>query len=236
MEIKLLNSRYFLTMPEEYPCPYFKDGRICRVEFTFPLERSTNIYEWLLREGYRRSSSVFYRNICPGCRECIPIRLKPEFFKLSKSQRRNIASNWDIKIEYTLSSINETKKKIFEKYISEIHQRPVEPSLQNEMEHIHYGFDTTLEMDYYLEGRLVGVGIVDVSEHSLSSVYFYYDPDVRKKALGVFSIIKEIETCKKLKKEYYYLGYYIASVKKMSYKKAFRPYELLIDGKWLQGQ
>ena len=38
-------------------------------------------------------------------------------------------------------------------------------------------------------GRLLGVGICDRAPHSLSSVYFYFDPSESKRSLGTFAAL-----------------------------------------------
>ncbi|HEX8947562.1 MAG TPA: hypothetical protein VF790_01300, partial [Dissulfurispiraceae bacterium] len=77
-----------------------------------------------------------------------------------------------------------------------------------------------------------GVGIVDEGRDSLSSNYFYYDTSFLERRLGVFSILNEISLARSLKKRYYYLGFYIEETQKMSYKKHFRPNQILEGGKW----
>ena len=94
----------------------------------------------------------------------------------------------------------------------------------------------TINMDYRLNGKLVGVGVVDLGAVSLSSNYFYYDTsdEIMKRSIGTFTILKEIEFCKERGIPYYYLGYYLSECKKMSYKGRFLPHELLIDGEWIR--
>ena len=87
-------------------------------------------------------------------------------------------------------------------------------------------------MDYYLEDRLVGVGIVDEGRDSLSSNYFYYDTDFPERRLGVLSILREMALAGVMRKKYYYLGFYIEENPKMSYKKFFRPNQVLENGEW----
>lgn len=69
-------------------------------------------------------------------------------------------------------------------------------------------------MKYYLEDHLLAVGVVDLLAESLSSVYFYYDPDYKKYSLGVYGVLQEIEFVRHRKLthpefKYYYMGYYI---------------------------
>ena len=47
-------------------------------------------------------------------------------------------------------------------------------------------------MKYYFKGKLIGVGVVDMVDDGLSSVYFFYDPKYKENRLGVFSSIIEI--------------------------------------------
>jgi arginine-tRNA-protein transferase len=97
---------------------------------------------------------------------------------------------------------------------------------------LHCGYAGTIEMDYTLEGRLIAVGIVDEGRDSLSSNYFYYDTDFLERRLGVFSILSEIVLAGSMKKGYYYLGFYIEETEKMSYKRHFRPNQILEEGEW----
>lgn len=47
-------------------------------------------------------------------------------------------------------------------------------------------------MKYVLDGRLIGVGVVDLMPQGLSSVYFFYDHTFKEYRLGVFSSLVEI--------------------------------------------
>lgn len=48
-------------------------------------------------------------------------------------------------------------------------------------------------MKYFFKGKLIGIGVVDMVDEGLSSVYFFYDPKYKEHRLGVFSSIIEIE-------------------------------------------
>lgn len=80
---------------------------------------------------------------------------------------------------------------------------------------------------YWLEGKLICVGVVDWLSHSLSSVYLYYDPDFSDYNLGVYSALQEIKFCLDNEIPYYYLGFYVPGCSKMEYKAAYKPSELL---------
>jgi len=106
----------------------------------------------------------------------------------------------------------------------------VEPSLQNK-DVPPCGFGS-FHQQYYLDDKLIAVGVVDVLPECLSSVYFFYDPAYHFLDLGVISALREIEWVQNIAKEcpnlkYYYLGFYIHSCQKMKYKGKYKPSDLL---------
>jgi arginyl-tRNA--protein-N-Asp/Glu arginylyltransferase len=70
-------------------------------------------------------------------------------------------------------------------------------------------------------------------EAGLSAVYTFYDPDHEKRSLGTLAILWQIDETRRRQLPSLYLGYWIRECQKMSYKIAFRPIELLINGEWL---
>lgn len=84
---------------------------------------------------------------------------------------------------------------------------------------------------YYLKGKLIAFGVLDILPSCLSSVYFVWDPDYHDFSLGKVGTMREIGLAKKLKIPYYYMGYYIHKCVKMRYKGQYRPSELL-DPEW----
>ncbi|KAJ2991855.1 hypothetical protein HDV02_003411 [Globomyces sp. JEL0801] len=85
---------------------------------------------------------------------------------------------------------------------------------------------------YFINDKLVAVGVLDILPNCVSSVYFIYDPDFGHLSLGTYSALKEISTTIMLNQKYpdikyYYLGYYIHSCQKMRYKAQYKPSQLL---------
>ncbi|KAG7810871.1 hypothetical protein KL921_002499 [Ogataea angusta] len=74
---------------------------------------------------------------------------------------------------------------------------------------------------YYIEDKLVALGILDILPNSVSSVYFIWDPDYAHLGLGTLSALRELVLTEQLGKEYYYLGYYADDCHKMKYKAKF---------------
>ncbi|VDK71027.1 unnamed protein product [Onchocerca ochengi] len=87
---------------------------------------------------------------------------------------------------------------------------------------------------YYLDDRLIAVGVIDILPRCLSAKYLYYNPDYEFLTLGTYTALREIAFTQELAKErpqlhYYYMGFYIHSCQKMRYKRRFRPSDLLCD-------
>ncbi|XP_058791844.1 arginyl-tRNA--protein transferase 1 isoform X3 [Phymastichus coffea] len=85
---------------------------------------------------------------------------------------------------------------------------------------------------YWLNGTLIAVAVLDILPSCVSSVYFFYDPAYAHLSLGTFSSLREVFLTRQLNKyapnlKYYYMGYYIHSCPKMRYKGKMRPSKLL---------
>ncbi len=225
-----------VTFKEKYPCPYFEDGRTTAIEYLFPNEDDMKRYHEFLAKGYRRIGQIFYRNVCEECDDCKPIRIETGKFMESRSHKRTLNKNKDVHVEILRDpSLTAEKIRLFEKYINTKHERDKDEEQGdplNTLVGIHYGYPGIIEMDYYLEEKLIGVGILDEGRDALSSNYFYYDTDFLDRRLGILSILKEIALARSMKKKYYYLGFYIEENPKMSYKKSFRPNQILEKGRW----
>ncbi|KAG5831385.1 hypothetical protein ANANG_G00303190 [Anguilla anguilla] len=90
----------------------------------------------------------------------------------------------------------------------------------------------SFHQQYWLDGRIVAVGVIDVLPTCVSSVYLYYHPDCAALSLGTYSALREIAFTRQLQGQspklcYYYLGFYIHSCPKMRYKGQYRPSDLL---------
>ncbi|XP_033005401.1 arginyl-tRNA--protein transferase 1 isoform X4 [Lacerta agilis] len=90
----------------------------------------------------------------------------------------------------------------------------------------------SFHQQYWFDGKIIAVGVIDILPKSVSSVYLYYDPDYSSLSLGVYSALREIAFTRQLHEKapdlcYYYMGFYIHSCPKMRYKGQYRPSDLL---------
>uniref|UniRef100_A0A8C6MLP3 Arginyl-tRNA--protein transferase 1 n=1 Tax=Nothobranchius furzeri TaxID=105023 RepID=A0A8C6MLP3_NOTFU len=106
---------------------------------------------------------------------------------------------------------------------------PLEAESSPDGPEVGYG---SFHQQYWLDGRIVAVGVIDILPTCVSSVYLYYHPDFASLSLGSYSALREIAFTRQLQKQspklsYYYLGFYIHSCPKMRYKGQYRPADLL---------
>jgi len=221
-----------LFQAENGPCPYRPEG--LWVSYSFDLEKiNPAFYEQLMRIGFRRSGHTFYKNNCPGCNDCIPIRIPVDAFKPSKSQRRNLRKNEDIVIQRTPVKMEMEAFELYKHYVTKWHKTDTPPELE---EFYNFLVVTPLEtqmLKFFYQNELVGISWVDILPRSLSSVYFAFNPDFAKRGPGIFSLLKEIELCKQLRKKWLYLGFWVKGSPNMSYKSQYHPHELMVNGEWI---
>lgn len=80
---------------------------------------------------------------------------------------------------------------------------------------------------YRLDGRLIAIGVIDLMPHAVSGVYFIYHPDFEQYSFGKLSALREAALAVEGGYQYYYMGYYIHTCKKMKYKGDYRTQEVL---------
>lgn len=198
------------------------------------------MYHRFMDAGFRRSGKLVYQPVCAGCRACMSLRVPVDTFQPSKSQRRCIRRNADLRIQSAAPVATEEKFELYRRYLSLWHGRAGEAGEDGDdtweaLESFLYDSPVeTVEFCYRDgAGRLLAVGICDVCADSLSSVYFYHDPAESKRSLGTLGVLREIESARSLGVPHYYLGYWVKDCGAMQYKASFRPCEVLgPDGVW----
>ncbi|MBN2798164.1 MAG: arginyltransferase [Deltaproteobacteria bacterium] len=219
-------------------CPYLPD-RLARMPMYRQLDRlGPPEADARFARSERRVGSSLYRPQCPSCQACMGIRVPVEGFQPSKSQRR-VLRRWQQvggAVEGASPSWSPEKLALFNRH-------KVERGLsQNEQAFSPVGYVSwliqtctdTVELQYRVGSRLVGVSILDLGARSASSVYFYFDPDpaLSHLSLGTLSALHEIDLCARTGRTHYYLGLYVEGNDHMRYKTSFRPYELLQGEVW----
>lgn len=212
---------------QESACPYFADRRPTKTAIAAPRNLSDQEFTRTLLSGMRRSGTLVYRPLCDNCRKCIPLRVDPDQFQPTRSQMR-VLKRCDpvFNSEFDAVSLTEEKVELYRRYQSVKHGEDLGPS---EAAEIYERFlietcVTTRELRWRTkQGKLVGVGVLDLTADALSSVYFFWDPDFASFGLGTFSVLKEIALAKSLGLKHYYLGYFVPGSSAMEYKAHFGP-------------
>lgn len=219
-------------------CPY-REGQVARMPLYRQLRRLTPAQaDERFANAERRVGSCLYATACPNCNACEGLRIPIAAFSPSKSQRRLI-NRWEGlgRIEYGAPTPSPEKLDLFNRHKRERGLTTEDDEPMTEQGYVgwlvHSCFQT-MEMRYYLGDRLVGVGIVDIGKRSMSSVYFYFDPDpeLSKFAPGNYSVLQEIELCRRTRRQHLYLGLYVEDCDRLNYKARYRPHERLSDGDW----
>lgn len=222
-----------LTVLAPVPCPYLPDRHeTIRAVMASSIDGET--YRAFMDAGFRRSGRMLYQPVCESCRECVPLRVRVDRFELSKSQRRRWRNNADLAVTVGKPELTDEKFDLYARYVRDWHKRPDEAEPESLRSFLYDSPTDTLEFDYRdPSGRLLAVGICDVSRSSLSSVYFYFEPEQARRGLGTFGALFELDWARRQNIAYYYLGYWVRECAAMSYKASFTPHELLADdGSW----
>ena len=187
-----------------------------------------------LAGGDRRVGRMIYRTDCPTCRACEPIRIPTQEFRASKSQRRILRKNEDVRVLMAPASFAPEKLALFNRH-------KLERGLSsNERAYTRSGYERwliescvdTREFRYMLGDKLIGVSILDFGKEDVSSVYFYFDPDHDDRSLGTFSALFEIQWMRSQGMRHYYLGLYVGECAHLNYKSRYYPHHRLINGDW----
>jgi leucyl-tRNA---protein transferase len=89
-----------------------------------------------------------------------------------------------------------------------------------------------LPTEYQPDGELVAAVLCDVMGDGISLIYSFYDPTLASRSLGTFVILDMIRRAERLNLPYLYLGFWVNTSPKMSYKGRFMPQERLGPEGW----
>ncbi len=218
-------------------CSYFRDGRPARTAYAQPYRPLRPAeFECAMQFGMRRSGTILYRPLCPNCRKCQPFRIDVARFEPSKSQRRVIRKCEGLfEVRAHRPPVDPEHLGLFAKYQAGQHgEHGIEPSLESYERFLGDTIVETMELSWRgKSGNLAAVGIVDLLPSGVSTVYFYWDPDLRDLSLGTYSALTEIDLCRKWNRPYYYLGFLVPGAPTMNYKASFGAAEVWNGVRWV---
>ncbi|XP_042711265.2 arginyl-tRNA--protein transferase 1 isoform X15 [Chrysemys picta bellii] len=184
----------------------------------------------------------------PPCRKAKDIRKERKLHKLLQNQTHSLEGTPSQVEPQVLLSQNSKSKANQPKSIEDFIFVSLPDDATHQLEFTRFLCDSPLEAEnppsgpdcgygsfhqqYWLDGKIIAVGVIDILPYCVSSVYLYYDPDYTFLSLGVYSALREIAFTRQLHEKaselcYYYMGFYIHSCPKMRYKGQYRPSDLL---------
>ena len=223
---------YLLT--KATPCPYLK-GRVEK-RIATELTHNNKIYNELALNGFRRVENWMYRPICDNCSSCKSYRVEIKNFKFTKSLKR-VAKNLSF-LNYKIVKNSATLEhfQLFQKYQQNRHSG----GSMSEMDEDEFTsmietspIQTSLMEFRDTNKKLIGVVLLDISGNDLSAVYSFFDPSLDKLGVGNFMITQGVLFGQKNNYNYLYLGYYVKEITSMSYKKRFKPGQILENNDWV---
>jgi arginine-tRNA-protein transferase len=238
-------------------CGYRPD-RFWSLEYQQVGELSLAEYHALLIQNWRRFGTMLFRPACTGCSACRSLRVPVATFQPDRSQRRCREQNdGSVTLRIGKPSVSEAKLALYDRYhaFQSDHkgwpQHPAKEPGEYGDSFVDHPFPVE-EWCYYVGRQLVGVGYVDVlapvpargrlplatvdgepMAGGLSAIYFFYDPDQRRRSLGTWNVLRLIAEAARRGLPHVYLGYYVEGSPSMVYKGRFRPNQLRgDDGVW----
>ena len=232
-----LERLLFFTTPE-HDCSYLPDQKSTTL-FVDPkaIITKTN-YSALSDLGFRRSGKHFYRPYCTDCQACTPIRVNASAFTPTRSQKRILKKNNDLKTQILKADFHEDHYLLYEKYLHSRHSDGdmYPPSRSQYRSFLVDGHSSTQFIEFSIEGHLCAVAVCDQLDDGLSAIYTFFDPDYSSLSLGQYAILWQLEESKRRQLNYLYLGYFIKDCRKMSYKNKYSPFEAHINNQWFTEQ
>ncbi|MET0026171.1 MAG: arginyltransferase [Candidatus Thiodiazotropha sp.] len=230
-------TAYACYMSQLHDCSYLP-GQEARNLFLDPMAKVTpQLYQQLIDQGFRRSGCYLYQPACPNCNSCVSLRIPVDDYKPSRSQRRNWKQNSDsIQVIPTSGHYREEHFQLYKRYLGNRHPdgAMVCNSPGQYSQFLTCDWAETRFIEFRKSGRLVAVAVSDLLPHGTSSVYTFFDPEMRQEGLGVFALMWQIEYTRDLGLRWVYPGFWIESCQKMNYKSRFRPFQAWSGQQWVE--
>jgi arginine-tRNA-protein transferase len=228
-------------------CGYLP-AQVWTLEYEYVAEMTAAEYLQRMLEGWRRFGHALFHPACPTCRACRAVRVRAADFRPDRSQRRVRRSNEGVMdLRIGRPAVSRSKLALYDRYHA--YQAEAKGWPEHSLKDADSYADSFVahpfpveEWCYRIDNRLVGVGYVDhlpdgpgalAGQEGLSAIYFFYDPDERRRSLGTWNVLCLIEEAVRRGLPWVYLGYYVPGCPSMEYKPRFVPNELRgEDGVW----
>lgn len=186
------------------------------------------IMDELWANGWRHFGRYFFRYASQpgehgGVQTITPLRIDLASFSRSKSQRRVMNKNADLRHEVVPAVINDELRAMFQRH-KERFTYNIPEALETFLGQDPATGPCQCLMVRVLDAtnRLLASSFFDVGKTSASSVYGFFDPAESPRSLGIFTMLLEIQHCQSNGLTWIYPGYATKEPSAYDYKKQFR--------------
>ncbi|MCX6853592.1 MAG: GNAT family N-acetyltransferase [Verrucomicrobia bacterium] len=181
--------------------------------------------------GWRHFGETFFRYSLSidehGVKTITPLRVDLEKFSLSKSQRRVLKKNADLRCEFQPASLSTEAREMFQRHKARFFDN-VPEDLESFLSHTPASLPCAAEeCRVYLGDELVALSYLDLGQTSTSAVYGMFEPAHSERSLGIYTLLREIEHTRSRGSRYYYPGYATLEPSAYDYKKRLNGLEML---------
>lgn len=205
--------------------PSLDDAFICD---SVPAE----VMDQVWANGWRHFGRYFFRystqQAQDGSQQTItPLRIDLASSTFTKSQRRVINKNADLRSDIVPAAMDEELRALFQRHKQRFtHNIPdtLETFLGPDPAH---GPCECRMLRVFDGPRLIATSFLDVGQQAASSVYALFEPEEAKRSLGIYTLLLEIQHCRASGLRHLYSGYATREPSVYDYKKQFRGTEYL---------
>lgn len=201
---------------------------------------SAEFMDALWAAGWRHFGRYFFRystqpDTQDGTQTITPLRIDLASCVFTKSQRRVLRKNADLRWEITPARLDDELRAMFVRHRQRFtHNIP--DALENFLgEDPASGPCECRMVRVFDDQRLIAASFFDVGHEAASSVYGLFEPAESKRSLGILTMLLEIEHCREAGLRRLYPGYATHEPSAYDYKKQFRSTAMLdwSTGEWL---
>ena len=182
--------------------------------------------------GWRHFGRLFFRynrqETEDGTPQTItPLRIRLEKWQPTKSQRRVLRRNEDLRWDMLPVRLDDDLRALFKLHKARFREN-IPEKLENFVGDAPEAGPCDCRMLRVFEGsKLLAVSFLDVGLSAASSVYAMFEPEAARRSLGIFTMLLELQFTRESGFEFLYTGYATYEASVYDYKKQFTGMEWL---------
>ena len=151
-----------------------------------------------------------------------------------RSQRRAWERNQDLRVKFAPPTVDDERMALYDRYHRAQAAKKGWPDKTPDLAEYAMSFVQNplpaVEISLWEGDCLRAVTLTEVTPNVVSGIYHYHDPDLAKRGIGTYCMLRTLDLAHRLEKKWAYFGFYVAGCQSMLYKARFRPCELMGAG------